>query len=233
MDTSDRRLNAFDNPAKTASREATLAFLRNAANRLWIDASKEKIRCSWCELMGSTGHLTREILLREGIIDPRQFVGVDLSGKLAAGHALAGPTVLQGDLLSLLNSPELSEVGVLNFDAYYAVASPKLQADLQLTRGKAARSLRLFGEFCLILNADLDAAVRRKLRPSTALRKHAEVVSEIYHECGLCRISPELLLPSECETPLDAGDTGRFGMFEVYRGRRGGHRMALLRLMIS
>jgi hypothetical protein len=183
--------------------------------------------------MGSTGHLTRDLLVTEGIIDPAQFVGIDLSDDLAGRYAEMGLLVLRGDLLGLLARPELEDVGVLNLDAYYAVNSPKLLADLRLTRSMASRAVEKFGEFCLFLNADLDAAVRHQCRASRAMRQHATTVSGTYDGCGRCRIPPELLLPDGCDEAIDAGELGIFGMFEIYRGRRSGHRMANLRVVIA
>ena len=54
---------------KAACREANLVFLRRATYRLWEDSAEEKLRCDWCELMGRTGYLTRELLLHEAVID--------------------------------------------------------------------------------------------------------------------------------------------------------------------
>jgi len=233
MEISNRRLDAFDNRCKNACRLSNLSFLRRATYRLWEDGTRKKLRCHWCELMGSTGHLTRDLLLREGVIDPAQFTGIDLRSELADSHSAAGVPVLRGDLFTLLARPEMEGVGVLNLDGYYAVNSPKLHADLRLIRLLALRSLKRYGEFCLILNADLDGAVRNKNRASRAMREHAIMVSETFVECGRCRIEPKLLLPVECEKSIDEGELGTFGMFEIYRGRKGGHRMANLRLVLA
>src|SRR5947208_15362697 len=89
MEISDRLLDTFDNRSKNACREANLAFLRRATYRLWEDGSRKKLRCDWCELMGRTGHLTRQLLLREGVIDPAQFIGIDINDELANHHSSA------------------------------------------------------------------------------------------------------------------------------------------------
>src|SRR5437870_580236 len=111
MEISNRRLDAFDNRSKNACREANLAFLRRATYRLWEDGRRKKLRCDWCELMGRTGHLTRHLLLREAVIAPAQFVGIDINEELANHYSSAGLSVLRGDLFSLVAHPELSKVG--------------------------------------------------------------------------------------------------------------------------
>jgi hypothetical protein len=233
MEISDRRIDTFDNRSKNACREANLLFLRRATYRLWEDSRRKKLRCDWCELMGKTGHLTRELLLREALIAPAQFVGIDINDELVNHHSAAGVSVLRGDLFSLVARPELSRVGVLNLDGYYAVNSPKLHADLRLIRLLAISSIKLYGEFCLFLNADLDAAVRQRNRASMAIREHANLVADTFVDCGCCQIPSELLLPPECGESIDGGQIGTFGMFEIYRGRKAGHRMANLRLVLG
>src|SRR5437764_6002036 len=75
---SDRQNDAFDNPAKMACRKGNLRVLREAAFLLWEDRDRTRLRCDWCELMGTTGLLTLEMLEREGAQAPGGFVGVDL-----------------------------------------------------------------------------------------------------------------------------------------------------------
>jgi hypothetical protein len=41
-----------------------------------------------------------------------------------------------------------------------------------------------------------------------------------------------MLLPAGSETAIDAGEVGVFGAFEIYRGKKGGHRMANLRVIL-
>ena len=233
MEISDRQHDAFDNRSKNACRESNLSFLRQATYRLWEDGRRKRLRCDWCELMGRTGHLTRELLLREAVIEPAQFIGIDINDELANHYSSAGVTIIRGDLFSLVAHPELSKVGILNLDGYYAVNSPKLHADLRLIRLLALRSIKLYGEFCLFLNADLDAAVRQKNRASIAIREHADLVADTFLGCGRCQIQPDLLLPSECGEAIDGGQIGAFGMFEIYRGKKAGHRMANLRLVVG
>ena len=76
---SDRRHDAFDNPAKMACRERNLRVLREAAFLRWEDDNRTRLRCDWCELMGATGWLTLDLLERERVLAPVAFVGVDLN----------------------------------------------------------------------------------------------------------------------------------------------------------
>src|SRR5437660_9091400 len=67
-DLSDRQHDAFDNPAKMACREGNLRVLREVAFLLWEDGERTRLRCDWCELMGSTGLLTLDLLERQGVL---------------------------------------------------------------------------------------------------------------------------------------------------------------------
>ena len=75
---SDRQHDAFDNPAKMACRAGNLRVLREAAYLLWEDGDRTRLRCDWCELIGTTGLLTLDLLEREGVLAPGGFVGIDL-----------------------------------------------------------------------------------------------------------------------------------------------------------
>ena len=44
---SDRQLDAFDNPAKSARRDGNLRVLRKAAYLLWADGERTRLRCDW------------------------------------------------------------------------------------------------------------------------------------------------------------------------------------------
>src|ERR1700756_2195734 len=76
---SDRQSDAFNNPAKMACREGNLRVLREAAYLLWTDGDRTRLRCDWCELMGTTGSLTLDLLEREEVLTPGGFVGIDLA----------------------------------------------------------------------------------------------------------------------------------------------------------
>ena len=45
-------------------------------------------------------------------------------------------------------------------------------------------------------------------------------------------LAPEMLLPGGGEEQIEAGFVGVLGAFEIYRGKRNGHRMANLRLIL-
>jgi hypothetical protein len=232
---SDRQHDAFDNPAKMACREGNLRALREAAFLLWDDSERNRLRCDWCELMGSTGLLTLDLLEREGVLAPGGFVGIDLDPARIDGFRQRRPDLkwLAGNLYECLDAPELAKVGILNLDAYGEVANRSAQVDLPLLRGLVKRGLDAFGEFALFWNQDLDAVVRRRQSRGEALRRHAEMVCEAFGGCLPRReLTSAMLLPEGSEREIDAGFVGVRGAFEVYRGSTRGHRMANLRVIL-
>src|SRR3954469_155234 len=88
---SDRRLDAFDNPAKATCRAGNLRVLRDAAYLLWADSDRTRLRCDWCELMGETGLLTLDLLERAGALSPGGFVGIDLDSARIEGFRQRRP----------------------------------------------------------------------------------------------------------------------------------------------
>jgi hypothetical protein len=232
---SDRRQDAFDNPAKAGCRAGNLRVLREAAYLLWEDGDRTRLRCDWCELMGATGLLTLEMLEREGVLAPGGFVGIDLDPARIDGFRQRRPDVkwVAGNLYERLDAPELANVGVLNLDAYGEVGDPSARGDFALVRGLVSRGLEKFGEFALFWNQDLDSVVRRRHDRGAALRRHADAVCRAL--AGLLprrELTSEMLLPQGSEAMIDAGFRGILGAFEVYRGAAGGHRMANLRIVL-
>jgi hypothetical protein len=235
MTISNRENDAFDNPAKMACREGNLRVLREAAFLLWEDGERNRLRCDWCELMGSTGLLTLDLLEREGVLAPGGFVGIDLDPARIGGFRQRRPDLkwLAGNLYEGLDAPELAKVGILNLDAYGEVANRSAQVDFPLLRGLVKCGLETFGEFALFWNQDLDAVVRRRQSRGEALRRHAEMVCEALRGCLPRReLTPAMLLPDGTEREIDAGFLGVRGAFEVYRGSTRGHRMANLRVIL-
>ena len=232
---SDRQHDAFDNPAKMACREGNLRVLREAAFLLWEDGNRTRLRCDWCELMGTTGLLTLEMLERERAIAPGGFVGIDLDAARIDGFRQQRPDLkwVAGNLYERLDAPELARVGILNLDEYGEVGNRSAEADFPLIRGLVQRGLDTFGEFALFWNQDLDAVVRRRQDRSQALRRHAEMVCQALRGCLPRReLVSEMLLPSGGEEKVDADFVGVVGAFEIYRGSIRGHRMANLRLIL-
>lgn len=235
MPLSDRQHDAFDNPAKMACREGNLRVLREATFLLWEDGERKRLRCDWCELMGSTGLLTLDLLEREGVLAPGGFVGIDLAPARIDGFRQCRPDLkwLAGNLYECLDAPELAKVGILNLDEYGEVANRSTQVDFPLLRALVKRGLDTFGEFALFWNQDLDAVVRRRHSRGEALRRHAEMVCEVLRGCLPRReLNPAMLLPEGSEAEIDAGFVGVRGAFEVYRGSVRGHRMANLRVIL-
>jgi hypothetical protein len=232
---SDRRHDAFDNPAKMACRAGHLRALREAAHLLWEDGDRTRLRCDWCELMGATGLLTLDLLEREGVLAPGGFVGIDLDPDRIDGFRQRRPDLkwVAGNLYERLDAPELNNVGVLNFDDYGEVGDPSARGDFVLLRGLVQRGLEKFGEFALFWNQDLDSVVRRRHGRGTALRRHVEAVCKAL--TGLLprrELTPDMLLPQGSEEVIDGDFTGILGAFEIYRGATGGHRMAQLRIIL-
>src|SRR6516165_11251052 len=122
---SDRQHDAFDNPAKMACREGNLRVLREAAFLLWEDGDKMRLRCDWCELMGTTGLLTLELLEGKGVLAANGFVGIDLDIARIDGFRKRRPDLkwLYGNLYEMLDRVEMTNVGVLNLDEYGEVGN--------------------------------------------------------------------------------------------------------------
>jgi hypothetical protein len=232
---SDRRQDAFDNPAKMACREGNLCVLREGAYLLWEDSTRIRLRCDWCELMGATGEQTIVLLEREGALAPGGFVGVDLDPTRIDGFRQRRPDLkwVAGNLYERLEAPELANVGVLNLDAYGEIGDPDGGGDFQLIRGLALRGVEKFGEFALFWNQDLDSVVRRRINRRQALRRHADMVCKALKGCLPRRdFDSEMLLPDGSEERINSGFVGVLGAFEIYRGKTRGHRMANLRIIL-
>ncbi len=233
--TSDRQHDAFDNPAKMACRAGNLRVLREAAFLLWEDGERKRLRCDWCELMGETGWLTLDLLECQGVLAPGGFVGIDLDPARIAGFRERRPDLkwVAGNLYERLDAPELANVGILNLDAYGEVGNRSASVDFDLIRGLVKRGFERFGEFALFWNQDLDAVVRRRQERGQALRRHADMVCEALRSCLPRReLTSGMLLPENSERKIEAGFVGVLGAFEIYRGSRGGHRMANLRVIL-
>jgi len=232
---SDRKLDAFDNPAKAACREGNLRVLREAAYLLWEDGDRTRLRCDWCELMGATGLLTLDLLERTGTLAPGGLVGIDLDQARIDSFRQQRPDLkwLAGNLYEVLDRPELANVGILNLDEYGAVGNSSALIDFHLVRGLVQRGLEKFGEFALFWNQDLDAVVRHRKERGPSLRHHAETVCRTLKSCLPRRdLTSEMLLPEGSEERIDAGFIGTLGAFEIYRGSDRGHRMANLRVIL-
>jgi hypothetical protein len=232
---SDRQRDAFDNPAKAACREGNLRVLREAAYLLWEDSERTRLRCDWCELMGETGLRTLDLLASEGVLALGGFVGVDLDAARIEGFRQLRPDLkwVAANLYERLDAPEFANVGVLNLDEYGEVGNPETMGDFQLLRGLIGCGLERFGEFALFWNQDLDSVVRRQNNRGQALRRHAEMVCRVLKGCLPRReLTSTMLLPEGSEEKIDAGFVGVLGAFEVYRGKRRGHRMANLRVIL-
>jgi hypothetical protein len=235
MTVSSRQHDAFDNPAKALCRDGNLRVLREAAHLLWEDDTRSRLRCDWCELMGATGLLTLDVLEREGVLAAGGFVGVDLDSARIDGLRRSRPDLkwIAGNLYEHLHAPEMANVGILNLDEYGEIGNRSAETDFPLIHGLARRGLERFGEFALFCNQDLDSVSRRRQNRGEVLRRHAEMVASVLQGCLPRReLTSDMLLPPGSEAAIDAGDVGVFGAFEIYRGKKGGHRMANLRVIV-
>jgi hypothetical protein len=234
MPLSNRKTDAFDNPAKALCREGNLRALRGSSHALWED-TRARLRCDWCELMGETGLLTLELLEREGVLAAGGFVGVDLDAGRIDGFRQRRPDLkwVAGNLYERLDAPELARVGVLNLDEYGEVGNRGACVDFPLIRGLVQRGLDTFGEFALFWNQDVDAVSRRGQDRGAALRRHADMVAETLGGCLPRRdLTSAMLLAEGGEDQINAGYVGVLGAFEIYRGKKAGHRMANLRVIL-
>jgi hypothetical protein len=232
---SDRQHDAFNNPAKAACRDGNLRVLREAAHLLWEDDRRLRLRCDWCELMGETGLLTLDVLEREGVVAAGGFVGVDLDAPRIAGFRQIRPDLkwIAGNLYEHLQAAELANVGILNLDEYGDIGSRSAETDFPLIQGLVRRGLERFGEFALFWNQDLDSVSRRRQNRGEAIRRHADLAASVLGSCLPRRaLTSAMLLPAGNESAVEAGDVGVFGAFEIYRGKKGGHRMANLRVIL-
>jgi hypothetical protein len=231
---SNRSADAFDNPAKAATRVQNLAAIRECAEELWADDERTRLRCSWAELMGATGHLTLRLLERAGVVANGGFVGIDLDVERIEAYRKRYPDYMWvgGDLFDCLG--RLGGVGILNYDSYDAVGSAAALHVARHIRALARRSIERFGAFALLWNGDLDAVRRFGEKPSVALRRHAARLAGAFVEHADLRraLEADALLPPGGERAVDHGFTGQLGAFSIYRGRPGGHRMAHLRLIL-
>jgi hypothetical protein len=184
--------------------------------------------------MGATGLLTLDMLEREGVLAAGGFVGVDLDSARVDGFRRSRPDLkwIAGNLYEHLHAPEMANVGVLNLDEYGEIGSRSAETDFPLIHGLVRRGLERFGEFALFWNQDLDAPARRGQDRGGALRRHADMVSDTLRGCLPRReLTSAMLLPDGAESEINDGYIGIVGAFEIYRGKKGGHRMANLRVI--
>lgn len=234
---SSRRDDHFDNSAKTAYREGHLTALREHAPELWEDEGRTRLRGAWLELMGATGWRTRDLLVSSGVLPSDRFVGVDLDADRIAAYRARYPDSrwLAGDLLDLIDCPELHDVTVLHYDGYEAVGGPRLEHVGHQLASALQRSVAQHGAAALFWNADLDACRLQHRAPDQALRRHAQLLARLLRDAlgprrGL--LATDLLPTGAEQLPADPAFTGWAGRFEIYRGKPTGHRMACLRLIL-
>lgn len=233
---SDRTTDSFDNPAKSLYRQRHLDVLREQAPELWLDDDRRRLRGGWLELVGATGWRTLELLETTGALEPEQFVGVDFEEPRIEEYRTRFPRArwLAGDVLDLVDRPELEDVVVIHYDAYDAAGARHVEHVGEQLGALLRRAVEGYGAAALLWNTDLDAGRRLGWRAGASLRSHAVRV------CGVIRgalgprrvLDPDAMAPPAAVAAADGGATGMLGSFDVYRGKTTGHRMACLRLIL-
>lgn len=234
---SDRGMDAFDNGPKAEYRARHLQVLREQVPELWDEESPQRLQGAWLELMGATGWRTLDLLVEAGALTPAGFVGVDLDGQRIEDYRRRYPGArwLAGDVLDLVQRVELEDVAVVHYDAYEAVASSRLDHIGEQLAVLLRRGVDRFGAALLLWNADLDSVRRLGQAAPAALRAHAATIAGVLRSAlGKRReIGNEALLPPGAEVAVAApAFVGAVGAFEVYRGKRSGHRMACCRAVL-
>ena len=199
FDTSNRQHDAFDNPAKALCRAGNLRVLREAAHLLWRKKApstpapppagrgeKIRLRCDWCELMGTTVLLTLDLLEREGVLAAGGFVGVDLdAGALIDGFRRV-PARFEMDrratsTVSTRMRPSWpTSVSSISTNTARSAAAAQAETDFPLIHGPGAgRGLERFGEFALFWNQDLDSGAWRAAEQRRGCeRRHVDMAGE-------------------------------------------------------
>lgn len=234
---SDRATDAFDNGPKAEYRARHLQVLREQVPELWDEESPQRLQGAWLELMGTTGWRTLDLLVEAGALTPAGFVGVDLDGQRIEDYRRRYPGArwLAGDVLDLVQRAELDDVAVVHYDAYEAVASSRLDHIGEQLAVLLRRAVDRFGAALLLWNADLDSVRRLGQAAPAALRAHATTITGMLRGAlGERReIAAETLLPLGAEAAAgDPAFVGNIGAFELYRGKRAGHRMACCRAVL-
>ncbi|MCO5166652.1 MAG: hypothetical protein M9894_09830 [Planctomycetes bacterium] len=233
---SDRDTDSFDNPAKTLYRQRHLDALRAQAPELWLDEERRRLLGGWLELVGATGWRTLELLEGTGAIEPEQFVGVDFEAPRIEDYRARFPRArwFAGNVLDLVNKPELDDVVVVHYDAYDAVGGRHADHVGEQFGALLRRAVEGYGAAALLWNTDLDAGRRLGWPAGASLRAHADrVCSVLRGALGPRRtLDPGVMVPPDAVAQANAGAVGMLGSFDVYRGKTAGHRMACLRLVL-
>ena len=172
-------------PEKHETRQDTLKLLRNGrrTSRLWYDGH---LTCAWAEICGGAPDSTGKYLLEEGMLTSEApFIGINLDQAIIDANreafAEAGDRTrwICGTLESIvtdLENPDLKNVGVLVFDAFYSPVNTNLRAILNPVFAFAKAQFDRLGQFVLVINQTLRG---RKGRPlEVGCRQYEEVLEK-------------------------------------------------------
>lgn len=220
-------------------RADTLRWLWDAGENIWaMDAAGKKTRRfvgSVCDLSGRTAESIR-FFEKEGVLGPKGLVLVDTKYEYIHNNRKAYPhpsyKFVAGDIFDNWNGSEFDDVNVWLLDLYNELASPVLDARALDLRARVSRSVERFDECAVIVNASVDAVVRRRGTPSEKLWEHARVLSKaLSYSVPRRVVDPEMIVRQEdCEKLDDPDFVGPLGCFQVYRCRA--QRMANFRLIL-
>jgi hypothetical protein len=227
MQTSIRTTHEFFNSSKQISRQNNINIAKQS--NLFQD---EKLICSWCELMGSSGLETLSLLETNSLLLPNSFIGIDTDKSLIDNFSSKRPDLIwyNNNIFDII--PKLSNVGILNLDIYGNIDNDKDYFDLSLLKPLIANSINKFGEFILFYNKDLDGIIREKKDISISLRSHTKKICETFNGYLTNRIIDQFsILPKDYENNIENKFVGQLGAYEIYRGKKNGHRMCNLHLI--
>jgi hypothetical protein len=226
MQKSIRTTHEFFNSSKQQSRINNINIVKQS-NLI----QKDKLICSWCEIMGVSGIETLKLLEGENLLKPKGFIGIDTNSKIISEFKLKRPdlTWINSDIFDSLDS--LEDVGILNLDTYGNINNEKDNFNLFLLKRLIINSIKKFGEFILFYNKDLDGILREGKTIPSSLRDHTNTICKIFKNYLPNRsINPFNILPENKEN-IQNDFVGQLGSYEIYKGKKRGHRMINLHLI--
>ena len=229
----------YDTEGKSRYRTSNLEWIFQNGIAVWqrdTQGTKTRLKGSWCELLGETGHHTIKLLEERNVING--YVGVDLSLEHIVNHRdqYAGNPSYQwclGNLFSSLHKPCFQDVCVWNLDGYDSIDNPRVKSELEvLGRHMATTSISKFGESILLFNLSLDNPHTRRTKLSESLLNCTKVIADALSGYERRRVldAGQMLSQEEAEQVDDSSFEGEIGSYYIYRSRS--QRMANLRLRL-
>ncbi len=224
MNTStDRSHDVFSSAEKSRAREHTLEQLRQQ-HVLW--GADDRLRGSWCELVGETGIDTKAMLEKSGAIGPGGFVGVDFDAARIARFRKKYPkhVWISGDIRynveRLITIPQ--PIAVLHLDGYWEVGSREVVPLIAAMKPVIEHSWASIGSFALFVTCSLSTVQTwRHKKPSDVLKTHTECVLEVLNGCVPRRgVLLEDLLPKGFERFANGTVEGACGAYYFYKGNQ-------------